>query len=655
MESSDFSRQLRRSILVQFTIGILTIGLTVSIVSISFLYFKVRSELVNNLANSLRIKSMTVDEFTSRARDIALQITSRTRLRQKLEEYDRGMISREQLLTISAPLLADAMKQSSEIAGISRLDATGRLAVSIGIPIPTEAWPVPDASEGQQVRIRGPLIKDGKSYLVLGAAIMAENNNRVGTDIVLFNAGMLQEILKDYTGLGKKGETILGIPGNTGINLLVPLRANGESHNTASPIVLPPGSPAAEALKKALANESGIMAPRSSSVIAYEPLPKTGWALAVSMNKDELYAPMYREVFIMAIVILLLILIGYSGMIVVLRPLTKNILIKAEDLESQIREKTAQLEVSTAALQDEKDQLMRSHEELGKTYADLKDAQSRIFQQEKMASIGQLAAGVAHEINNPMGFIISNLNTLGKYMAKMADFIKVQEEALDGLSTKGAEELAALGEQVNEKKRLIKLDYLTEDAGDLIQESLEGAERVKKIVQDLKVFSHIDEAEWGDQDINAGLESTLNMLANELRGKEAVIDKKYGEIPLIPCNIGQLNQVFMNILQNAAQSIDSRGEITIETWSDPKNAFISISDDGCGIREEDLNRVFEPFFTTKDVGQGTGLGLSIAYDIVKNHHGTMDVCSECGRGTTFTIKIPVAGNVREAEERNKTS
>ncbi|MFA7382416.1 MAG: ATP-binding protein [Desulfurivibrionaceae bacterium] len=638
MESQNFSSQLRRSILVHSTMGILIIGLTVSIVSIAFFYFNLRSDLIDKLAYSLRIKSMTVDEFSNRAQDITLQITSRTKIREKLEEFNRGEIRREQLTAFSAPLLVDAMRQSSEIAGISRLDAKGELAVSIGIPIPPAAWPNPETL-GEKVRFRGPLILEGKSYLVLGAAIIGQENRRAGTDIVLFNTEKLQEFLKDYTGLEKRGETILGLPGNGGINLLVPLRAEMKSRPLAAPIVLSPTAPVAEALRNGLANKSGTLIPDATSIIAYGPLSRTGWALAVRMDKDELYAPMYHEILMMVAIILLLLLIGYYGMIVLLRPLTKAILIKAEDLEKQIKEKTAQLEVSTAALLDEKDQLIKSHAELGKTYADLKAAQSRILQQEKMASIGQLAAGVAHEINNPMGFIISNLNTLVKYIGRILEVMQTQDEALEGLVTKGSDEFIEVSKRVNEKKRQAKMDYITKDTAALILESIEGAERVKKIVQDLKDFSCIDTAEWGDQDINAGLDSTLRMLTNVLN--QAVITKKYGDLPLIRCNIGQLNQAFMNILTNAAQSIAPQGEIIVETWSDHNSVFISIADDGCGIRTEDLDRIFEPFFTTKEVGHGTGLGLSIAYDIVKNHNGTMQVCSEVGHGTTLTIKLPV--------------
>ncbi|HAK89512.1 MAG TPA: hypothetical protein DCP24_10720 [Nitrospiraceae bacterium] len=274
--------------------------------------------------------------------------------------------------------------------------------------------------------------------------------------------------------------------------------------------------------------------------------------------------------------------------------------------------------------------LESQHKELEKAYGDLKAAQSQILQQEKMASIGQLAAGVAHEINNPMGFIISNLGTLGKYVDRLKEFMHIQSAFITSEQSK----------ELEESRKRLKIDYIIEDTNQLLKESLDGAERVKKIVQNLKSFSHIDESEWKIADINAGIENTINIVWNELKYKAAV-KKEYGDIPPTKCNPGQLNQVFMNILVNAAHAIEKQGEITIKTRHENNNIFVSISDTGSGIPADKINRIFEPFFTTKEVGKGTGLGLSIAYDIIKNHNGDIIVESEVGKGTTFTVRIPV--------------
>ncbi len=274
------------------------------------------------------------------------------------------------------------------------------------------------------------------------------------------------------------------------------------------------------------------------------------------------------------------------------------------------------------------------NKELENAYAEVKSTQTRILQQEKMASIGQLAAGVAHEINNPMGFISSNLGTLGRYAAKLAGFIR----ELTGIAERSGGEAQLSG--LKEKRRQLKIDYILEDIEPLINESLEGADRVKTIVQNLKTFSRIDEAACKPADINDCIESTLSIIWNELK-YNTVIRKDYGELPLTRCHPQQLNQVFMNLLVNAGQAIESHGDIVIKTWSSEGLIHVSISDTGKGIPPDKFSKIFEPFYTTKEVGKGTGLGLSITYEIVKKHNGDITVDSEVGKGTTFTIKIPV--------------
>ena len=260
---------------------------------------------------------------------------------------------------------------------------------------------------------------------------------------------------------------------------------------------------------------------------------------------------------------------------------------------------------------EEKERSEKSRKELENAYNELKSVQSRIFQAEKMASIGQLAAGIAHEINNPIGFIGGNLRSLEKYINKFIEFMEGQSEVIKEFN------ITPSIEELSEKKKKLKIDYITGDIKELIKESLDGTERVAKIVQDLKSFSRIDEgADLRYADINESIERTLNIIWNEIKYKAKVI-KEYGDIPRITCYPQQLTQVFMNLLVNASQSIEKEGEIFIKTWHDGNSVCISIGDTGCGIKEENLNKIFEPFFTTKEVGKGTGLGLSIIYDIIK--------------------------------------
>lgn len=262
-----------------------------------------------------------------------------------------------------------------------------------------------------------------------------------------------------------------------------------------------------------------------------------------------------------------------------------------------------------------------------------KKMEAIIRQQEKMASVGQLAAGVAHEINNPSGYISSNLTTLKKYISRFVEYIKASQ------SGSPPEEL----KQLNKK---LKIDYLVEDSQDLIDDSIEGIDRIHGIVQSLKSFSRVDNLKCKEAEVNECIENTLKVIWNELKYKAKVI-KEYGELPLLQCHPQQLSQVFMNIMINAAHAIDEEGEIKIKTWSDSENLFVAISDTGKGIFAENLTKIFEPFYTTKDVGKGTGLGLSIVHDIIQNHDGEIDVESEIGKGTTFTITLPVTAHCKQ--------
>lgn len=286
------------------------------------------------------------------------------------------------------------------------------------------------------------------------------------------------------------------------------------------------------------------------------------------------------------------------------------------------------------------EQLLDNRRQLARAFAELKTAQARLLQQEKMASIGQLAAGVAHEINNPMGFVLSNLHTLEKYLADLMQYQQLQQQALEESTRNGDAELAVAITALGRQRQQLGIDYLLEDANDLIRESIEGGQRIKAIVHNLSTFAHSDEPRWEEADINAALDSSLNVVGNDIRSKAEII-KDYGDIPPVWCNIGQLNQVFMNLLINAAQAISEHGEIRIATRRAGDEIRIDITDSGCGIPSDELPRIFEPFYTTKEVGKGTGLGLSSAYDIVHQHDGRIEVASEVGRGTTFTIHLPI--------------
>ncbi len=287
-------------------------------------------------------------------------------------------------------------------------------------------------------------------------------------------------------------------------------------------------------------------------------------------------------------------------------------------------------------LQAQLEELTQAHIKLKEINKKLKQSQDQLLQSEKMSAIGLLAAGVAHEINNPIGYVSSNVESLKKYMVNIFALLNRYEEA-ERLMTGNDTEI----EGIRQFKTTIDIGFLREDIQSLISETQQGLERVKTIVSNLKEVSRTGANEpWAWTDIQHGLESTLNIVWNELKYK-CEVKKEYGMLPKIFCLPSQLNQIFMNLLVNAAQSIEEHGVITIRTGQDGKQIWVEVADTGKGILPADMAVIFDPFFTTKPVGKGTGLGLSVSYAIVEKHHGRFEVHSEVGIGSTFRVWLPI--------------
>ncbi len=324
-----------------------------------------------------------------------------------------------------------------------------------------------------------------------------------------------------------------------------------------------------------------------------------------------------------------------------LRQTKQNLEVLVQKRTSQLAQAKEALEADNTHRQEVERVLLARNAELTELNLRLSEAQEQLLQSEKLASIGQLAAGVAHEINNPIGYVHSNLGSLGNYIGDLFGLIDQVEKLVSELP-----ESAALRQRVTALREQFDLAYLKEDLPALLEESKEGITRVKKIVQDLKDFSRVDSSqEWQMADLHAGIDSTLNIVRNEIKYKAEVV-KAYGELPPVECLPSQLNQVFMNLLVNAAHAMSEkeRGTITVRTGraEAEKEVWVEVADDGCGIAPENLKRIFDPFFTTKPVGKGTGLGLSLAYGIVQKHHGRIEVQSTVGQGTSFRVCLPVS-------------
>ena len=281
--------------------------------------------------------------------------------------------------------------------------------------------------------------------------------------------------------------------------------------------------------------------------------------------------------------------------------------------------------------------------QLERANAKLLASQQQLIQSEKMASIGQLAAGVAHDINNPVAFVMSNIGSLGEYQETLQKVLQYYAELEACLPSDPGDAASKILAKIRRTFDDDDLEFILEDTQNLLSETLDGAKRIKEIVLSLKSFARPGEDRSDNVDLNHGLQTTLKIVGNELK-YHCTVHEEYGQLPMLKGHPGQLNQVFMNLLVNASHAIEEKGDITITTLVDQKYAHVRIADTGNGIAVEHLGKVFDPFFTTKPVGKGTGLGLSVSYGIVQQHGGEIKVESEPGKGTTFTVSLPLVGS-----------
>ena len=283
--------------------------------------------------------------------------------------------------------------------------------------------------------------------------------------------------------------------------------------------------------------------------------------------------------------------------------------------------------------QRSKRDLETKNEELVTGKIQLEHLQAQIVQSAKMASLGQLAAGVAHELNNPVGFVHANLEMLDQHFTNLTRLIEYYDQ-IDISAIDGAKAASIKDE--------IGYPTILGDINSIVRDCRDGSDRIRDIVQNLRTFSRLDEADYNLTNIHEGLDSTIRLISGYFSSGNIRLVRDYGDLPVIQAFSGQLNQVWMNLLVNAAQAIGTgKGEVKIKTSVDDDDIFVEISDSGCGIAVQDLNRIFDPFFTTKPVGEGTGLGLSISFGIVERHGGNITVGTRLNEGTTFKVRLPL--------------
>ena len=284
-----------------------------------------------------------------------------------------------------------------------------------------------------------------------------------------------------------------------------------------------------------------------------------------------------------------------------------------------------------------------AQEELKAAYQELKSTQAQLVQSEKMASIGQLAAGVAHEINNPLGFISNNMEILGQYIDYYLEIQRMVESQKKSIEAGDLQKAQAIAQEIDKFEKEIDLDHVNTDLGNLMQHTQRGLERIQKIVLDLRTFAREGNDVVDFIKIEDVIDGVLSIAYNEFKYK-AELKKDYGDTPPLRCSAQKLGQVFINLLVNASQAIKEKGEVEIKTYVQGEYVCVDIRDSGEGISPENVKKIFDPFFTTKPVGQGTGLGLSVSHEIIKKHGGEIKVQSKVGEGTTFTVMLPLSDN-----------
>jgi signal transduction histidine kinase len=305
-----------------------------------------------------------------------------------------------------------------------------------------------------------------------------------------------------------------------------------------------------------------------------------------------------------------------------------------------IEQKNVELQQINLNLAGREKELERMLGEVQRSHDELKKAQAQLLQSEKLASIGQLAAGIAHEVNNPLGFLSSNIDLLGKYVGNFKSLLAPIRDLQAAIGRQDGPQIVEEASQLVRLSEAMDIAYFLEDADRLIQGTLSGVDRIKKIMTELKTFSRKDEGARQAVSLNDVVEGVLSIVWNEMKYK-AELKKEFGQVPAVRCNPQQIGQVVLNLLLNAVQAMEDQGVITVRTFVRDGGVCLQVSDTGKGIPPALMDKIFEPFFTTKEIGKGTGLGLSISSDIIHKHKGKIEVASQEHQGTTFTVWLPL--------------
>ncbi len=690
-------------------------------------------------------RRMAVEQYVTRLLDVASQLASRTQARKTLIEYNEGKITKSELVSSQSQRLSDAMKNSADVVGVTQLDERGELAVVVGAPIPEQELRRVDRSSNQVLVLTPALVNDRLPYVLVVAA-MLEGQRQVGLEVVMFKPDTLEELIRDYGGLGKTGEVFLVRRSGDRVASLFPTRRSVD----------------AAALDEALRSfERGDSAEQQAEhagcegcVVAVRSIGRTPWSLFFRMESAELNAIIDASMVRLLILSGIVLLLGMAGVHRLTSPLVKTLgdelranallVVQVEaaraELEERVRVRTLELSHKNSELKGVFDAtrqglltIDRAGNVVGEVSASaarwlgeliegtrLADVLAKVDQgyargftvafthvvgggvplaetlakvprrlvierrpldlelrpvggeakwsrmlvvisdvteeerrkklevelrhSQKLQSVGQLAAGVAHEINTPAQYASDSLAYGADGFRELQRVLEAYRRALKEPDPRtAAEVLASLEKEAD-------LAFLEENAPAAFERARVGLERIATLVRAMTEFAHADSRVKEAIDLNQALRNTLVIAHHEYK-YVADIEEDYGELPLVQCHPEDINQVFLHLLVNAAHTIadvvtasGGRGRIRVRTAREGAGVRISISDTGCGIAEEIRGRVFDPFFTTKPVGKGSGQGLAIANSIVVDKHGgTLSFDTEVGKGTTFIVTLPTDG------------
>ena len=695
----DVSKRMQKSVIAYSALGICAIGLIVSFISISSFYQQLKELEKTNLLQTVDARSIAVDEYLSRLKDIAQLITSQTEAREQLEAYSNGDVKRQKLTRFSGITLNNAMQTSELVDGIVRIDAKGESIVSVGLQIPEEEWP----SYAERVKymvFRGPISLYGELFIIVSAPIFGIESQRIGTDLVLFRMAALQKLVKDYTGLGETGEIILGQYTNRGVKIFFPLRGV-----ESTPIgAVPKDSPIGFALKDASGRGFGMIGPdnfpNSPVVIAYSPIKETEWGILAKMDKDEHFSQINRKIFEIGSVIIGLTLLGTCGMVLLLRPLTGRIIIHTDELETEIEEKTEDLQneieerkrteaalVRLASLPEQSpDPVIEtdlhgqvtylnpaaqlqfaSLDSIGLEHPTLEGLQPIIasFQGDKEESFSrEIDLGSLVYVQKICH--VSDSNLIRIYMTDISDRkwaeaeLQGAKEAAEYANRAKSEFLTNMSHELRTPlNAIIGFSEILRDA--ILGPVNEGQE---ELIRDIHTSGHhlldmingildLAKIEAGKMDLQLEVFSVETAMAEVNAIVNALANKKQIEPALefdrdvsIEADKVKFKQILYNLLSNAIKFTGERGQVTTRFRVSENELVTQVTDTGVGMTPEDKEKLFQPFMqldaSKSREYSGSGLGLALTKRLVEIHGGKIWVESEKGKGSTFQFTLPVS-------------